>query len=127
MTKKTTTAGNVAANVDEQPWTVAFENRSTEAFEAAMAPDVVLNASILVKPIAGRDLVKICMGTASTMYEHLTFLAQAKSEGRTTRFAQPSHKQNQLAGRERYSSYLKSNRSWGHACLFGSSRFCSTR
>jgi hypothetical protein len=83
MTKKTTTAGNVAANVDEQPWTVAFKNRSTEAFEAAMAPDVVLNASVLVKPIAGRDLVKICMGTASTMYEHLAFVAQDKSEGRT--------------------------------------------
>jgi len=28
---------NVAENVDEQPWTVAFDKRSTEAFEAAMA------------------------------------------------------------------------------------------
>jgi NADPH:quinone reductase len=69
---------NVAGNVDEQPWTDAFEKRSTEGFEAALAPDVVLNASSLVKPIVGRDLVKICMGTASTMYEHLAFLAQAK-------------------------------------------------
>jgi hypothetical protein len=83
MTKKTTTAGNVATNVDEQSWTVAFENRSMEAFEAAMAPNVVLNASVLVKSIAGRDLVKICMGTASAMYENLAFVAQAKSEGRT--------------------------------------------
>jgi hypothetical protein len=65
---------NAAENVDEQPWTVAFEKRSTEAFEAALAPDVVLNASALVKPSAGRDLVKICMGTASTMYEHLAFI-----------------------------------------------------
>jgi len=32
-----------------------------------------------------------------------------------TRFMQPSHKQNQLAGRGRYSLYLKSNRSWLHA------------
>jgi hypothetical protein len=48
-----------------------------------MAPDVVLNASCLVKPIIGRDLVKVCMQTASTMYERLTFFAQAKSEGRT--------------------------------------------
>jgi NADPH:quinone reductase-like Zn-dependent oxidoreductase len=71
---------NVAGNVDEQPWTDAFEKRSTEGFEAALAPEVVLNASSLVKPIVGRDLVKICMGTASTMYEHLAFLAQAKSD-----------------------------------------------
>ena len=83
MTEQTTITKNVAENVDEQPWTVAFEKRSTEAFEAALAPDVVLNASALVKPIVGRDLVKICMGTASTMYEHLAFIAQAKSEGRT--------------------------------------------
>jgi hypothetical protein len=83
MTEQTTITKNVAKNVDEQPWTVAFEKRSTEAFEAALAPDVVLNASALVKPIVGRDLVKICMGTASTMYEHLAFIAQAKSEGRT--------------------------------------------
>jgi hypothetical protein len=39
--------------------------------------------AFLVKPIVGRDLVKICMGTASTMYEDLVFFAQAKSEGRT--------------------------------------------
>jgi hypothetical protein len=83
MTKQTTMTKNVDENVDEQPWTVAFDKRSTEAFEAALAPDVVLNASTLVKPIVGRDLVKICMGTASTMYEHLAFFAQAKSEGRT--------------------------------------------
>jgi hypothetical protein len=83
MTEQYTITKNVAENVDEQPWTVAFEKRSTEAFEAALAPDVVLNASALVKPIVGRDLVKICMGTASTMYEHLAFIAQAKSEGRT--------------------------------------------
>jgi hypothetical protein len=83
MTEQTTITKNVAENVDEQPWTVAFEKRSMEAFEAALAPDIVLNASALVKPIVGRDLVKICMGTASTMYEHLAFIAQAKSEGRT--------------------------------------------
>ena len=73
---------NVAGNVDEQPWTDAFEKRSTEGFEAALAPDVVLNASALVKPIVGRDLEKINMRTASTN-EHLAFLAPAKSEGRT--------------------------------------------
>lgn len=83
MAEQTTIIKNVADNVDEQPWTVAFEKRSTEAFEAALAPDVVLNASALVKPIVGRDLVKICMGTASTMYKRLAFIAQAKSEGRT--------------------------------------------
>jgi hypothetical protein len=65
------------------PGPTPFEKRSTEGFEAALTPDVVLNASSLVKPIVGRDLVKINTGTASSMYEHLTFLAQAKSDGRT--------------------------------------------
>jgi hypothetical protein len=74
---------NVDGNVDKQAWTDAFEARSTEGFEAALAPDVVLNASSLIKPIIGRDLVKVCMQTASTMYEQLTFFAQARSEGRT--------------------------------------------
>ena len=83
MTKETTMTKNVAGNVDKQPWTEAFEKRSTEGFEAALEPDVVLNASSLIKPIIGRDLVKVCMQTASTMYEHVTFFAQAKSEGRT--------------------------------------------
>ena len=83
MTNKTTMTKNIVGNVDKQPWTEAFEKRSTEGFEAALAPNVVLNASSLIKPIIGRDLVKVCMQTASTMYEHLTFFAQAKSEGRT--------------------------------------------
>src|SRR5215831_13620219 len=83
MTKKITKNETVAANVDEQPWTVAFKKRSTEAFEAALAPDVVLDTSGLFKPIVGRDLVKICMAAASSLYEHLDFFAQAKSEGRT--------------------------------------------
>src|ERR1700738_4198322 len=83
MTKKSALTQNVAGNVDEQPWTDAFEKRSTEGFEAALATDVGLNAGALIKPIVGRDVVKICMGTASTMYEHLVFLAQAKSDGRT--------------------------------------------
>jgi hypothetical protein len=69
--------------VDEQPWTDASEKRSTEGFEAALAPDVVLNATSLVKPIVGSDLVKICIGTASARYEHLVFPAQVKSHGRT--------------------------------------------
>jgi len=64
---KNTMIKNVADNVDEQSWTDAFEKRSTEGFEAALASDRVLNASALVKPIVGRDLVKICMGTASTV------------------------------------------------------------
>jgi hypothetical protein len=40
MTKKTAMTKNVAGNVDEQPWTDAFEKRSTEGFEAALEPDV---------------------------------------------------------------------------------------
>jgi hypothetical protein len=40
MAKKTTMTKNVAGNVEEQPWTDAFEKRSTERFEAALAPDV---------------------------------------------------------------------------------------
>jgi pimeloyl-ACP methyl ester carboxylesterase len=75
--RETTVAKYVAGNADEQPWTDAFEKRSTEGFEVALAPGAVLNASALIKPIVGRDFVKICMGTASTKYEHLVFLAPA--------------------------------------------------
>ena len=52
---------NVAGNVDEQPWTDAFEKRSTEGFEAALAPDVVLNASSLVNPIVGQEKAVVLM------------------------------------------------------------------
>ena len=49
---------NVAGDVDQQPWTDAFEKRSTEGFEAALAPDVVLNASSLVKQRRGYFLAR---------------------------------------------------------------------
>ena len=42
----------------------------------------MLDTSGSCKPIVGRDLVKMCMAAASTLYEHLDFFAQAKSEGR---------------------------------------------
>jgi hypothetical protein len=45
MTKGTTMTKNIVGNVDKQPWTEAFEKRSTEGFEAALVLDVVLNAS----------------------------------------------------------------------------------
>jgi hypothetical protein len=71
---------NVADDAEDQPWIDAFEKRSTEGFDAALAPDAGLNAGTVVKPIVDRNLVKICMATASAMYEHLVFFAQAKSE-----------------------------------------------
>lgn len=64
-------------------WVGAFQNKSAEAFAAALAEDVVLEAAVLVAPIRGRDKVKFTMGQASHLYESLEFTSQ-HSAGETT-------------------------------------------
>ncbi|WP_175968587.1 nuclear transport factor 2 family protein [Burkholderia sp. BCC0322] len=76
-------ATDVRKSVRGQPWTDAFTKDAGTAFEAALAPDVRLIASALVRPIVGRDLVKAVMAGASESYEHLVFTDQAKTDGRT--------------------------------------------
>src|ERR1700729_1488953 len=44
---------NITEHVRQQAWTEAFENRSADAFAQAFAHDVVLEASILTRPVEG--------------------------------------------------------------------------
>jgi hypothetical protein len=66
-----------------QGWTNAFAAKSSAAFSDAFADDVVLEASVLIRPIEGRDLVKNVMGTASAIYESLTFTRDSVNGSRT--------------------------------------------
>jgi hypothetical protein len=45
-------------------WTNAFADKSADAFAATFADDVVLEASVLTRPLEGRDQVMRVMGTA---------------------------------------------------------------
>ena len=67
----------------EQPWIQAFSAKDPEAFAKAFAPDVVLEAATLRKPIQGRDLMADVMATASSIYESLVFTHQATNGPRT--------------------------------------------
>lgn len=71
------TRSNISGDVHEQLWTIAFAEKSQEAFGAALASDVVLEATVLNSPVVGRDLVKATMGNASKIYEHLVFTNEA--------------------------------------------------
>jgi pimeloyl-ACP methyl ester carboxylesterase len=64
-------------------WREALAGRSAKDFEAALADDVVLEASVFGHPIEGRDLVAQVMEAASGIYESLVFTREA-SQGRRT-------------------------------------------
>jgi pimeloyl-ACP methyl ester carboxylesterase len=59
--------------VRPQQYTTAFAEKSADAFGDAFAEDVVLEASVLTRPVAGREQVKQVMGAASGIYESLAF------------------------------------------------------
>jgi pimeloyl-ACP methyl ester carboxylesterase len=71
------------APVAQQGWKAAFANRSAQAFSDAFAPDMVLDATVLTRPLVGRDAVKTVMGTASNIYESVTFTHEATNGART--------------------------------------------
>lgn len=71
---------NTTDEVEAQPWTKAFAAKDADAFAAAFAEDVVLEASALRSPVQGRENVKRVMGAASGIYEALVFTHQI-SEG----------------------------------------------
>jgi pimeloyl-ACP methyl ester carboxylesterase len=75
--------GNTAADVRPQGWTNAFASKSADAFGKAFADDVVLEASVLTRPVEGRDQVMRVMGTASGIYESLVFTQEASAGRRT--------------------------------------------
>jgi pimeloyl-ACP methyl ester carboxylesterase len=76
-------AGETARGVRSQQYTTAFAQKSADAFGEAFAEDVVLEASVLTQPVAGREQVKQVMGTASGIYESLVFTHES-SRGRRT-------------------------------------------
>jgi pimeloyl-ACP methyl ester carboxylesterase len=76
-----------AARASEMPvapqgWTRAFEHKSTDAFADAFDPNVVLEASVLAKPVVGIDQVKTVMSAASRIYEALSFTHEAHNQPR---------------------------------------------
>jgi len=70
---------SAGAAVAQRGWTRAFEQKSSSAFAEAFAPDIVLEASTLARPVAGAEQVKAVMGTASQIYEALAFTHQTTS------------------------------------------------
>ena len=66
-----------------QKWTQAFADKLESSFADAFADNVTLEASVLVRPIKGRDCVKSVMATASKVYEALTFTRQVESAQQT--------------------------------------------
>jgi pimeloyl-ACP methyl ester carboxylesterase len=73
----------VRADNASQGWRGAFTNKSTDDFGKTFATDVVLEASVITRPIEGREKVKVAMGTASGIYESLDFTHEA-SNGSST-------------------------------------------
>jgi pimeloyl-ACP methyl ester carboxylesterase len=86
-------AADVGAQLDDfltnavaprsQAWREAFASRSAEDFEQALADDVVLEASVLHRPIEGRDRVKQVMSIASGIYDSLVFTRETTNGPRT--------------------------------------------
>jgi len=69
--------------VRPQQYTTAFAQKSADAFGEAFAEDVVLEASVLTRPVAGREQVAQVMGAASGIYESLVFTQQSSRGPRT--------------------------------------------
>ena len=75
--------GNTTENVTPQEWTTAFADKSDASFAAALAADVVFEATVLRKPMRGPDNVAAVMGAASRTYESLVFTQEAVGQDRT--------------------------------------------
>lgn len=78
-----TQRNNTGEGAQPEEWTEAFAAKSNDAFGEAFASNVVLEASALRKPLSGRTAVQAVMGTASRIYESLTFTHQAENGPRT--------------------------------------------
>ena len=84
---------NVVAHLDDSSaarsplarhaWKEAFASQSADDFAEAFADDVVLEASVLHRPIEGRELVKQVMSIASGIYDSLDFTHEARNGART--------------------------------------------
>lgn len=72
-------AENVKGNVEEQGWTKAFATRTAAAFREKLADDVVLEASVLPKPVVGKEYVGAILEVASNHYKYCDFIEHAQS------------------------------------------------
>jgi hypothetical protein len=81
--KATDRREDIAPDARSVGWTDAFATKSAGAFGKALADDVVLEASVLMRPIEGRDAVMRVMGIASEIYESVTFTHEATSGPRS--------------------------------------------
>lgn len=77
------TGGNANSQVRPQGWTRAFADKSADSFAAAFDSQVVLDATVLARPVEGIDQVKIVMAAASKIYEKLEFTQEAVNGRRT--------------------------------------------
>lgn len=75
--------GTPSGIVRPQGWTNAFAAKSSAAFGETFAADVVLEASVLTRPVEGRDQVKAVIRAASAIYESLDFSREAVNGRRT--------------------------------------------
>ena len=75
--------GNTADGVRPEGWTKAFAAKSAASFAEAFAPDVQLQASVLVRPVVGAEAVQQVMAAASGIYESLVFTQQTVAGTRT--------------------------------------------
>jgi hypothetical protein len=69
--------------VPQEGWTRAFEDKSADSFAKAFAPEVVLEASVMTRPVVGLEQVKAVMAAASTIYEALAFTHKSSDGPRT--------------------------------------------
>jgi hypothetical protein len=76
-------ADNTAGNVRPQGWTQAFAEKSEASFAEHFAAGVTLEASVLTRPIEGRDRVKTVMSALSKIYEELKFTQETAYGPRT--------------------------------------------
>ncbi|MFI5798715.1 alpha/beta fold hydrolase [Streptomyces sp. NPDC051677] len=74
---------NLNADDAASGWRSGFSEQSENTFAEGFAEDVVLEASVLARPITGRTLVASTLATASAIYDSLEFTAEA-SQGTTT-------------------------------------------
>ncbi|MGW0514332.1 nuclear transport factor 2 family protein [Streptomyces olivaceoviridis] len=72
-----------APGVEGGSWTRAFAAQEEDGFAEAFAADVLLEASVLRRPVRGREKVALVMATASKVYESLVFTHETRDGDRT--------------------------------------------
>lgn len=64
-------------------WRHGFTDQSEDAFADGFADDVVLEASVLIKPIEGKERVIAALRAAADIYDSVTFTGQARARSTT--------------------------------------------